>query len=480
MFQAWRPHPAGACSGVGLPPESRQVYVAVMDLARGSKFAEVGAWAPMHERLRWLAQIADAVAYLQRQDPPVLHRNISPLNIVVPSVPGSSAVVSAKGDESRAVLVDFGLVRVDEPDKSAVWAANLGYCAPEVLADSRRTSMASDVYSLAATACFGIVGEGPRAAPGQLEDRLLRALGTSIERPDMVIGTLRAMLQPDPSARPPAAALSGVLQPQQTMPMGTPPTEPAPTPKPSPPSRRGKLIPALLAGLVVALALALVVAILTRPKENLKANAPGASTSSSAAVTASIPTTSPATVPPSPAAADAVPFTSESPASLTTEQAEKVLVTQAEAAALAEESVFKAPRLRTHEPASYRICSDVKVGQAAGSEVTQWNEWNAFSNPTIGSAVAGFSSPSAAEQFVSGLSEQAQSCGFRKREAGANYGGASGQTVRLFQASVNSPTDDLIIVRKGPNVLQAGLYGSQRDRIARVERLAATAAGRMP
>src|SRR5215469_14430154 len=64
--------------------------------ARGGAFGE-------QEVLGWLLPVADVLQELHGRNPPVLHRDIRPANIILTP-------------EGRAVLVDFGLTRLYDPD----------------------------------------------------------------------------------------------------------------------------------------------------------------------------------------------------------------------------------------------------------------------------------------------------------------------------------------------------------------------------
>lgn len=104
------------------------------------------------QALELLTPIVDALTYLHNQDPPIVHRDVKPANIIVPS------------DRSGAVLVDFGLAKeyVEDRTTNDVRPATPGYAAPEQYDGG--TTPRSDVYSLGATFYTVLTGEVPAHA----------------------------------------------------------------------------------------------------------------------------------------------------------------------------------------------------------------------------------------------------------------------------------------------------------------------------
>src|SRR5262245_62093872 len=94
--------------------------------------------------LRWLAPVAEALTHLHASDPPVVHGDVKPANVLL--TPGG-----------RVVLVDFGLssTRGLRPR-----GGTPGFRAPEVAAGALPTR-AADVYGLAATAFALLAGKPP-------------------------------------------------------------------------------------------------------------------------------------------------------------------------------------------------------------------------------------------------------------------------------------------------------------------------------
>jgi WD40 repeat protein/tRNA A-37 threonylcarbamoyl transferase component Bud32 len=97
----------------------------------------------------YLEHAAEALEHLRTHDPPVVHGDVKPANLVLTSA-------------GRVVLVDFGLS--SRPDDDARRAGTSGFVAPEVAAGERPTP-AADVYSFAATAVALLTGDPPAGGP---------------------------------------------------------------------------------------------------------------------------------------------------------------------------------------------------------------------------------------------------------------------------------------------------------------------------
>lgn len=160
------------------------------NLVAGSPF-------PADAVLRYAMQVCEVLEYLSNQQPPVIHNDIKPGNIIIDENSG------------RAVLVDFGTARtrylkaMGRPDarRSSIYGT-VGYAAPELF--KGRSEPRSDVYSLAATAYHLLTDDDVRDHPMQYP--LLDTL------PPALAGILRSALAEEPEARPTAAELRRQLE----------------------------------------------------------------------------------------------------------------------------------------------------------------------------------------------------------------------------------------------------------------------------
>jgi class 3 adenylate cyclase/WD40 repeat protein/energy-coupling factor transporter ATP-binding protein EcfA2 len=124
-------------------------YVVVMDWVDGTDLARLlrDKGAPglaVSSVLAYLAEAAEALTFLHTADPPIIHGDVKPANLIL-----------TRG--GRVKLVDFGFSSLG---KKAEWRGTLGFLAPEIAAGAP-PSRASDVYALAATAFALLTGAPP-------------------------------------------------------------------------------------------------------------------------------------------------------------------------------------------------------------------------------------------------------------------------------------------------------------------------------
>lgn len=106
--------------------------------------------------LDWASQLADALTYLHRQEPPIVHRDIKPSNLKI--TPGG-----------LLKLVDFGLVKLLAPDEETITIiqgqGTILYTPLEQYGGSENhTDVRSDIYAFGATLYHLLTGQQPADA----------------------------------------------------------------------------------------------------------------------------------------------------------------------------------------------------------------------------------------------------------------------------------------------------------------------------
>ncbi len=136
---------------------SDNVYL-VMDFVEGESLADLiyreGAQSEV-QVLAWAEQLLDALVYCHRKG--VLHRDIKPQNIIITP-------------EGKAMLVDFGLVKLWNPQDPETRTVMRGAGTPEYAPPEQydmgagHTDPRSDIYSLGATLYQALTGQAPPSA----------------------------------------------------------------------------------------------------------------------------------------------------------------------------------------------------------------------------------------------------------------------------------------------------------------------------
>ena len=116
----------------------------VMDLVEGEDLSamlgHLGHPLAETDALRWTGQVCDALTHMHAQNPPVIHRDIKPKNIIITP-------------QGRAMLVDFGIAKIYDPrlpTTTGARAVSPGYSPPEQYGTGK-TDARTDVYALGAT-----------------------------------------------------------------------------------------------------------------------------------------------------------------------------------------------------------------------------------------------------------------------------------------------------------------------------------------
>ncbi|MCX8066419.1 MAG: protein kinase [Anaerolineae bacterium] len=153
---------------------------------------------PVEEVLRWGIQLCDVLIYLSEQNPPVVHHDIKPANIIIDRATGDARLVDFGTAKARLVVQPGGRVGVRQ---SSIYGTE-GYAAPEMY--QGESSPRSDIYSLGATLYHLLTDDDPRDHPFAFPK--LDTLHPSLR------AVLRGTLQEDPQARPDARGLKEALK----------------------------------------------------------------------------------------------------------------------------------------------------------------------------------------------------------------------------------------------------------------------------
>ena len=119
---------------------------------------------PLPKLLPWMRQLCDVLAYLHEQNPPVIHRDLKPGNILL-------------DENERIMLIDFGIAKeaTDALTRTLARAASLHFSPPEQIMNTGGTDARSDIYALAATFYALLTGHNPPAAHERVAGQLLQA-----------------------------------------------------------------------------------------------------------------------------------------------------------------------------------------------------------------------------------------------------------------------------------------------------------------
>lgn len=185
--------------------ESRQPYLTLPFCKKGNINNMIGK---MTEREAWrlIRDTASALAYLHAMDPPIIHQDIKPANILI-------------GNDGYYKLSDFGvsirakstLSSMAASEMAFSSAGTISYMAPEKFSRDTRPIMANDIWSLGAMVYEMIDGDLPFGNDGGL----LQKKGADIpmihgDFSQRLMQTLDDCLNPEPWNRPMASKLEEI------------------------------------------------------------------------------------------------------------------------------------------------------------------------------------------------------------------------------------------------------------------------------
>jgi len=136
--------------------EKDKVFYIVQQLAPGKSLFQLveSGWRTTEAEVKQIAeQILLILTYLHAQDPPIIHRDIKPHNLI-------------RSDDGKIFLVDFGAVQntyYDTLMQGSTVVGTYGYMAPEQFRG--KAEPATDLYSLGATLLYLLTHRSPSELP---------------------------------------------------------------------------------------------------------------------------------------------------------------------------------------------------------------------------------------------------------------------------------------------------------------------------
>src|SRR5262245_56243189 len=176
--------------------ENGRLYL-VMEFVDGPSLSKVMRQGPLPPAtMRQLqARLMDGLA--AAHDKGVIHRDLSPDNVILPA-----------GDVSKAKIIDFGISKVADPAAKTIlgddFAGKYSFVSPEQLGMfGGQVDARADIYSLGLVLAAAAVGEPLDMGSSPITVVEARRTVPDLGRvPAELRADLAAMLQPDPAQRP--------------------------------------------------------------------------------------------------------------------------------------------------------------------------------------------------------------------------------------------------------------------------------------
>ena len=189
----------------GVSAEGRLPYL-ILPYCKGGNINKMMGRMTEREAWKLIRDTASALAYLHAMNPPIIHQDIKPANILI-------------GNDGYYKLSDFGVsIRVrstlnnkDHKDDTYISAGTISYMAPEKFSSDNLPIMANDIYSLGATVYEMLTGYLPFGVDGGLTQKK----GADVpvlpgDYSSQLKQTLRDCLDEEPWKRPTAKQLEEI------------------------------------------------------------------------------------------------------------------------------------------------------------------------------------------------------------------------------------------------------------------------------
>jgi eukaryotic-like serine/threonine-protein kinase len=165
----------------------RQYYI-VQTLAEGQSLFDAveSGWKPTIDEAKDIAaQVLEILTYLHSLNPPVIHRDLKPQNLI-------------RNDDSKIYLVDFGAVQDTyyTVTGGSTVVGTYGYMAPEQFRG--QAYLSTDLYGLGTTLLYLLTGTDPGVLP---QKKLKIDFHDFVSLPSEFTNWIDRLLEPEPTRR---------------------------------------------------------------------------------------------------------------------------------------------------------------------------------------------------------------------------------------------------------------------------------------
>lgn len=175
-------------------------YLVMPFCSEGSSEKFTGKWTSDAEVWKYIRDVASGLAYLHANNPPIIHQDIKPGNILI-------------DDNQNFSITDFGISSKFDGSHQYYYdddnAGTLAYMAPERFTEDAAPLAESDIWALGATVYELLMGDvpfgedgGQNQPQGDFTLTFPKFLGPELQR------LIKACLDRDPAKRPTAQYLS--------------------------------------------------------------------------------------------------------------------------------------------------------------------------------------------------------------------------------------------------------------------------------